>query len=350
VSALETIIEAYQAMAQERTTGSISSLTEMNGSAVRYVVGADIGGTSLRLALADGEGSVLGRWSASTADTTDAATVVRRIREGVDALLKDASLPADALSAIAAGAPGVTDTDQGVVIATSYLMGWRDVPLRAMLEDEFGVPAAIDNDVNVAAIGEQRAGVAQGAKDFVFLAVGTGLGAGIVLNGELHRGSVWMAGEIGYMLVPGTSESPAGRGEPGALEAIVGGEGIKSQWKLRWSGDRTALARDASPTQIFDAAALGDPLAAEVLQLVGRTLAYAIFNISLILNSRLFILGGSIGVHPALGDVTRAMLHERRGQVQPVVVASGLGRDAQLTGAIFLALQTAATKEALAAD
>ena len=334
-------------MAHEKSTGSVSSLTNPRQSTPHYVVGADIGGTSLRLALADGEGTILARWSASTADTRDAEAVVGRIRQGVDALLSEGSLKPESLSAIAAGAPGVTDVDRGIVIATSYLMGWRDIPLRQMLEAEFGVPAAVDNDVNMAAIGEQRAGVAQGAGDFVFLALGTGLGAGLVLNGELHRGSVWTAGEIGYMLVPGTNEAPAKRGEPGGLEAMVGGEGIKSLWKSRWSSDLTSLPREATPTQIFDHALLSNPLAQEVLQLVARTLGYAIYNISLILNSPLFVLGGSVGVHPALGDATRAVLHERREQVQPVLVRSGLGKDAQLIGAIFLALQTASRKEAL---
>jgi glucokinase len=337
-------------MAQERFTDSISSLANSQGSNRSYVIGADIGGTSLRLALADSDGTILGRWSASTADTSDPAAVIRRMRVGVDALLNEASLLPESLSAIAAGAPGVTDTDQGIVIATSYLMGWSDIPFREMLEAEFGVPASVDNDVNLAAIGEQKAGVARGADDFVFLAIGTGLGAGIVLNGELHRGSIWTAGEIGYMLVPGTSEAPSGRDEPGALEAVVGGEGIKSVWKRRWSADHTSLPRDASPTQIFDYALASDPLAKEVLQLVARTLGYAIYNISLILNSPLFVLGGTVGIHPALGDATRAVLHERRAQVQPVLIPSGLGTDAQLIGAIFLALQTAARKVALPAN
>jgi glucokinase len=270
------------------------------------------------------------------------------MREGVDALLRKASLPPEALSAIAAGAPGVTNADEGIVIATSYLMGWRDVPLRQMLEDEFGVPAFVDNDVNLAAIGELGAGLAQGASDFVFLAIGTGIGAGIVLNGKVHHGSIWTAGEIGYMLVPGASDAPVERGKPGALESIVGGEGIKAQWQSRWSKDVTTLPKDASATEIFDHALKSDPLAQEVLQLAARTLAYAIYNTSLILNAPLFVLGGSVGIHPALGDATRLVLEERGARVQPRVVSSALGADAQLIGAICMALQTANRKTAFA--
>ena len=270
--------------------------------------------------------------------------VLHLIREGVDFLLRKASLPQESLSAISAGAPGITDADKGVVIATSYLMGWRDVPLRQMLEAEFGVPASVDNDVNLAAIGEQRAGLAQGASDFVFLAIGTGIGAGIVLNSKVHRGSIWTAGEIGYMLVPGTSDAPVERGKPGALESIVGGEGIKAQWQCRWNEDVTTLSKDATATEIFDHALESNPLAQEVLQLVARTLAYAIYNTSLILNSPLFVLGGSVGIHPALGDATRFVLEERGTRVQPKLICSALGADAQLIGAIFMALQTAKKK------
>jgi glucokinase len=315
-------------------------------SPAAHVIGADIGGTNLRLALADGAGAMLGRWSTSTVGARNAEAVVRLMREGVDRLLLEASLPQNALRAIACGAPGITNVDSGTVIATSYLMGWQDVPLRALLEAEFKVPAAVDNDVNLAAIGEHNAGVAQGQGNFVFLAIGTGIGAGIVVNGKIHNGSVWTAGEIGYMLVPGTSEAPVKRGEPGALEAIAGGEGIRNQWQKRWRADLTTLGKDAIATEIFDQALKSDVLAQEVLQVAGRILAYAIYNISLILNSPLFVLGGSVGIHPALGDAIRQVLEQRRDCVQPTLVRSALGVDAQLVGAICLAIETANKKYA----
>lgn len=117
------------------------------------------------------------------------------------------------LKSIAAGAPGITDVNEGIVIATSYLMGWRDVPLRALLEDALHIPAAVDNDVNLAAIGESWCGAAKDEQNFVFLAIGTGIGAGIVLNGSPYRGTNWAAGEIGYMLVPGIPDIPGRAGQ-----------------------------------------------------------------------------------------------------------------------------------------
>jgi len=208
-----------------------------------YVAGIDIGGTNLRVALADNTGAVLAKWSSTTVGVSGADAVMVLIREGVELLLRQISAPHGALKAVAAGAPGITDVDAGIVIATSYLMGWRDVPLRAMLEDTLNAPAAVDNDVNLAAIGENWAGAAKGVRDFVFLAIGTGIGSGIVLNGCPFRGSNWAAGEIGYMLVPGVPDAPWNQGEPGALESMIGGEGIKAQWQ-RSAPEDTERHRD----------------------------------------------------------------------------------------------------------
>jgi len=337
-------------MALDRTKEATSFKKHPQTSTGPYVIGADIGGSNLRLALADSTGIIFRRWSSSMSTARDATSLVHLIRQGVDTLIDESSLPKDSLCAIAAGAPGITNVDDGVVIATSYLMGWRDVPLRQLLESEFGVPASIDNDVNLAARGELSAGVAQGVNDFVFLAIGTGIGAGIVLDSKVHRGSIWTAGEIGYMLVPGASEAPIERGKPGALEGIVGGEGIKAQWQCRWNSDLTPLPMEVAPTQIFDHALEGNPLAQEVLQLAARTLAYAIYNMSLILNPPLFVLGGSVGIHPALGEATRLVLEELHARVHPELVQSALGVDAQLVGAVFLALETANRKLALTAS
>jgi glucokinase len=312
-----------------------------------YVVGVDIGGTNLRLALADMTGKVVARSSSSTADSRSADVVIELIRSGVADLLRQASVPGSSLRAIAAGAPGVTDVDAGIVIATSYLMGWRDVPLRSLLEASLGVPAAVDNDVNLAAIGESWAGAAKGTKDFVFLAIGTGIGAGIILNGVPFRGMGWAAGEIGYMLVPGVSNEPADRGKPGALEGMIGGEGIKNQWQGLWSEGSTALPKDLTATEIFDGALAGDPLAKKILDQSTRILAYAIYNMTLVLNCPLFVLGGGVGLHPALCEATQNVLEQWSARAHLHLTRSTLGADAQLMGAIYLALETANSRSIL---
>jgi Transcriptional regulator/sugar kinase len=306
-----------------------------------YVVGIDIGGTNLRLALADMNGDIVARWSAATYDSRSADAVVHLIRTGAGQLLEQTAIPRSALRAIAAGAPGVTDVDAGVVIATSYLLGWRDVPLRELLETSFEIPATVDNDVNLAALGESRSGAAIGVKDFVFLAIGTGVGSGIVLNGQPFRGMAWSAGEIGYMFVPGAQDEPADRGKPGALEELIGGEGIKAQWQRLWRADGTTLPQTLTATEVFDGAVRGDGLARTILDQSARILAYAIYNMSLVLNCPLFVLGGGVGMHPALHEATRGILDQWVDRVAVELRHSALGSEAQLIGAIHLALETA---------
>jgi glucokinase len=231
----------------------------------------------------------------------------------------------------------LTNAETGVVIATSYLMGWRDVPLKAMLENHLGVPASVDNDVNLAALGESYFGVGRGFQDFVFIALGTGVGAGIILKGALFQGAAWTAGEIGYMLVPGVAEEPAALGKPGGLEGLVGGEGLRAQWLSQWSIEKTQQPRELTATQIFDAAVAGDALANVLLNRAAHALAYTISNITLILNAPLFVLGGSVGLHTALRERTQAVVDQYARRLRPKLVLSELGSDAQLMGAIRLA-------------
>jgi glucokinase len=338
-------------MTQRKTQGDIDK--QQNSLAVAdigYVAGVDIGATNLRLALADMTGVIMARWSSSTAGIRSADAVISLICDGVKNLLREVSAPDHALKTVAAGAPGITDVDAGIVIATSYLLGWRNVPLRSLLEDALGVPAAVDNDVNLAAIGESWGGAAKGVCDFVFLAIGTGIGASIVLDGKPFRGTNWAAGEIGYMLVPGTSDMPGNHGEPGVLESLIGGEGIRTQWQKQWRADRTALPKDLAATQIFDHAFAGDPLAQTILEQTARMLSHAIYNMALVLNCPLFVLGGGVGIHPALCSATKSMLEQLNMRSQPQLTRSALGSDAQLMGALRLALDTAGSRPALFGD
>jgi glucokinase len=307
----------------------------------KYLIGVDIGGTNLRVALAGIEGNILARISSTTTDVRDAYLIVAKIRQCVDQLLHDAGVAREAVAAVGAGAPGVTNAEAGIVIATSYLLGWRDIPLKAMLEEALNVPAAVDNDVNLAALGESFFGAAAGVSNFVFLAVGTGVGAGIVLKDELFQGSAWTAGEVGYMLVPGAPQEPVELGKPGALESVVGGEGLRLQWLSLWNPQETKLPENLTATQVFDGAIAGDALAYSVLDRAAHALACTIFNITLVLNTPLFVLGGSVGLHPALRDRTQKLVDAHARLLRPEIVLSSLGSDAQLMGAIRLAQLTA---------
>ena len=313
----------------------------MPESGPSYVAGADIGGTNLRLALADAEGAIAARWSASTTGIRDAESVVELISDGVQTMLDQVSAPAESLKSIAAGAPGPTNVDDGIVVATSYLMGWRNVPFRALLEEGLHVPAAVDNDVNLAALGEGWLGAGKDVSDFVFVGIGTGVGAGIILNGHLFRGSNWNAGEIGYMLVPGTLETKPEIGQPGSLEEMIGGEGIRAQWCALWNESATQLPRSLLATEVFDHALEGDALAQTILTQAARKLFYAICNMGSVLDCPLFVLGGRVGLHPALLLELKRLMAEWQIDSPVQILPSALGPDAQLFGALRLAIDAA---------
>jgi len=309
-----------------------------------YVVAVDIGGTNLRLVIADLAGTILGKWSGSTVNAASPATVVGLIESGVKEIVSHAGLRRKSLLAVAVGAPGVTDSKNGVVLLTSYLGGWKDVPLGRMLESRFGAPAVVENDVRLGAVGERWKGSARNLNDFVFLAIGTGIAAGIYVNGELLRGPEWAAGEVGYLVVPGTSEAGVREGMPGALESAIGGEGIKAQWQKETQRMYGEALHNLSATDIFERATNGDEQAKSVLERSARILANAVYNISVVLNCPLFILGGGVASNAILRDAAETALIEYSQPVRPQLRLSSLGPDAQLFGALRLALDAAEKK------
>jgi glucokinase len=306
-----------------------------------YVVGLDLGGTNLRLLLADLEGKPLCRVGRPIDMRSDPHDVVETAAAYIVDLARSEGLSMSGFRGLGAGIPGITNVETGVVKAAPFLTKWNDVPFRAMLEQRLRVPICIDNDVNLAAIGEGYAGIARGERDYVFLAIGTGLGAGIVLRGELYHGSDWASGEVGYLRICCACDTPSDTNQPGPLESLVGGPGIERAWRTKIAG--TNLDVNLSATEIFELA--GSMVAAtELLSRVSSLLADAIINISLVLNCPLFVLGGGVGGSvPLLKSVTAKLAQNNI--VKPRLEASSLGTDAQLYGAVRLALESLRANE-----
>jgi glucokinase len=316
-----------------------------NGAEGGHVIGIDIGGSNLRVALADSNGHLLGKWSASTKATSSPEMVVQQIREGVDSLLECHSVSQHSLVAAAAGAPGITRVDAGIVVATSYLKGWKNVAFRDLLESALQVPATVENDAKLAAVGENWKGVARGLGSFAFLAIGTGVGAGIFANGKLIHGKHWAAGEIGYMYVPGASSEAVAPGTPGSLESTIGGEGVRQQWLRCCAKAGVNGSGDLTATEIFDRAVSGDQFAQAVLNRTAQALAYAVYNICLVLDCECVVLGGGVGMSLPLRDATQRLLDQYKEPALPKLATSALGEDAQLTGAFRLALDIAESRK-----
>ena len=312
-----------------------------------YVVAADIGGTRLRMMLADLNGEVVTQWSMVLlkAQKTPSA-MCASIQQGIRSMCDQSGVAPAKLLHITAGAPGVTNVDSGVVISAPNLRAWHDVPLRDLLSRETGLPALVENDTNLAAVGEYRRGAAMNVENFVFIAIGTGVGAGIFLHGQLHHGAQWCAGEVGYFGVSGQQRGAMRVRHTGQLERVIGGGGIEAQWQA-------ALARRPSKAnaelirlrvdQVFDLARDGDPLALEVLTYTAGLLADAVADISLLLNPELVVFGGGIGSHPEL-CVAAQRLVQRHEFAQPELRSSALGTRAQLFGAVSLSIAAATAR------
>ncbi len=308
-------------------------------SSYGYVAGVDLGGSNIRLAISDLDGKILARWTVSTRGNRTPKKIVDLIHSGLRHLLQQTGISEKKLLAVGLGAPGITDVRAGIVISAPHLQDWQSVPLRDLLERKLKIPAVVENDVNTAALGESWAGSAKGVSNFVFLAIGTGIGAGIYIGDRLYHGSEWAAGEVGYFLVPGAPVSPLAIDKPGALESVIGGHGIERAWRhMCRNGSRDGRGNaQLKATEVFELAEQGDMRARQLLQTTAQVLANAVSNISVMLNTSLIVLGGAIGSSEPLLRATRKLL-DRNELARPRLAISLLREDAQLYGAVRLAL------------
>jgi glucokinase len=305
-----------------------------------YVAGVDIGGTRLRMMLADLNGKVMAQWSMQFSDKQKMPKdVCALMHQGLKAMCQEAGIPLKKVLHITAGAPGITNVKSGIVISAPNLKKWHEVPLRAMIEKQTGIAAMVDNDTNLAAVGEHWHGSAAGIDNFAFVALGTGFGAGIFLEGRLHHGAKWSAGEIGYMGIAGAPRQQFHVDLTGQLERAIGGVGIEAEWQRRLQKANicdVSLTR-LRATQVFDLAQEGDRIAGEVLLYTARILANCLSDITLLLDPEIIIIGGGVGSHAALCRLTESLL-EQNEFARPAVRSSSLGTQAQLHGAIFMGL------------
>lgn len=310
-----------------------------------YVAGVDIGTSLVRIAIADLNGEIAGSVHVATHSKSTPAHVVSLIAAGIRKLRAHCKVPANKLLTVAVGVPGITDIQKGIVLSAPILPHWKTVPLRHILGKKVGTHTVVENDVNLAALGEGRWGIARGVKNFVFLTVGSGIGAGIFINGHLYHGADWAAGEIGYLYVPGTEESPLAILKPGPLEDMIGARAIENAWLnlggQDGEGDRRTSVVDGGG--ILDLAEKGDPTAGRILQQTARILADAITNICVVLNPSLVVLGGRVGSRPALFKTTSRII-EFNEFCRPRVVVSTLGTEAVVLGAVQFALNVAEQK------
>jgi glucokinase len=250
------------------------------------VAGVDVGGTKVSALVVDGSNTVRGRAVRPMAGRSDSG--VEPVVGAVRAALEAAGAAPASLAAIGIGVPGRIDAAAGVVgLATN--LGWQDLPLAALIEDQLGVPTSVENDVGLAAAGLVDQPVAGGARSLAYVAIGTGIGAGLVLHGRLHRGDRGMAGEIGHVIVePDGAECRCG--QRGCLETVVSGPHIA---RRAVAAGFTSSEPVTSKT-VYEAAAGGNPIARTVADETGRALARAVAGLILTCDLDLVLLGGGV--------------------------------------------------------
>ncbi len=294
------------------------------------VLGLDVGGRFLRGAICDLRGDTRARLDVEIAGS-DAGRVLDQISGLRERLVEATGLDGSLLNGAVVGVPGVVDAERrGIALATS-VAGLEGDTFGADLDRRLGLSVTLENDVNLAALGEHWQGVARGVDDFLFLSIGTGMGAGLVLRGELHRGHNGAAGEVDFALVGLAQDVDPCAGAVSAFAARLAEE----------RGGATVLAPPYDAREIFAAARARDALAGEVVNEVARRIALHIVPVAAVTDVSLVVLGGGLGAN---GDL---LLEPVRGRLEswipypPRVEVSSLGEAAVLTGALASGLRHA---------
>ena len=324
--ALQSLLEAR--LVRELDGDGRARLVEPEPSAA-HVLTLDIGARFLRGAIANIVGDVLARRDVEVAGAS-ASEVMQLIARLRNELVVEAGVHALALAI--AGATGVLDPATGRLQLAAALEGLGGFPIAAELHAVLDLPVRVENDTNLAALGEQWRGAGQGVADFAFLSIGTGLGAGIVLRGELHRGYRGAAGELDFA-VEGGLDSPHDPSTHGLLQLVAG---LAESAELA-----TRLQPPYEARAIFAAARDGDPLARLAVEREGERIARYVAPLAAVADVELVVLGGGIGrngdllIEPMQRALTRAV------PFPPRIEVSALGNESVLTGALAVALREA---------
>jgi glucokinase len=301
-----------------------------------FVAGVDLGPTRTRIGLADLRGEIITRQIVATPQDSDPVALLQRLAEDVRALMRQTDVPPARLVAVGAGAPGAVDPTHGTVMALApNLKGWAGVPMGAILRDALGAPVVVENDVNLAVLGEHWKGAARGHDTCAFLSFGTGIGAGLMVKGELHHGAHFLAGEVGLMCM-GPQFAGTKYGSRGCLETLIG----LGTLKTRWTPAESAASSDWV-CEFFSAVNAGDPEARPVAEETAILIGIAAANLCSVLDPSLIVLGGAL---IAQGEQLVADARRIVGQIiptPPAVVATSLDKDAPLFGCLLVATNEA---------
>ncbi|MBS4173535.1 ROK family glucokinase [Bacillus sp. FJAT-49736] len=315
----------------------------------KWIVGVDLGGTSVKLAFVQEDGEILHKWEIPTDKSEQGINILSDINESINEKLMSLGETKDKLIGIGMGAPGAVDKEKGIIYEAVNL-GWpKNYPIVEILSDLSNLPVEIDNDANCAALGEMWKGAGNGARDIVCITLGTGVGGGVIVNGSIVQGVKGAAGEIGHITIIPDGGAPCNCGKTGCLETIASATGIARIAKEaleKHNGDSALKALylkkgSIEAKDVFESASHGDSLSASIIDHVTLPLGLVLANIGNVLNPKKIVIGGGVS---RAGDLLLNPLQRYFTQFAYSAVAAStelviatLGNDAGILGAAWLA-------------
>ncbi len=271
---------------------------------MKNLIGIDIGGTKCAVLLGrlgdDGNLEVVKKADYLTADYPSPAKLLPQLQSGIAAILRDHQLTSKDITAIGISCGGPLDSKNGVVLSPPNLPGWNEVYIVKFLEDAFSIPAILQNDANACALAEWKFGAGRGTRNMVFLTFGTGLGAGIILDGKLYTGTNDNAGEVGHIRLE--NFGPVGYGKTGSFEGFCSGSGIAQLARIKaieqfQMGMKVSYCpgfddlMSITAQRVAEAAMQGDPIALKVFEICGTYMGKGLSVIIDILNPECIVIG-----------------------------------------------------------
>ncbi|HEM2844772.1 TPA: ROK family glucokinase [Streptococcus suis] len=317
----------------------------------KKIIGIDLGGTSVKLTILTTEGEIQEKWSIKTNILDDGSHIVPDIIESIQRRFETHGLTKDDFLGIGMGSPGVVDSEAGTVIG-AYNLNWKTLQLvKDQFESALGLPFFIDNDANVAALGEQWVGAGNNNPNVVFMTLGTGVGGGVIAAGNLIRGVKGAGGELGHITVDFDEPFACTCGKKGCLETVASATGIVNlsrRYADQYAGDAKLKqmiddGQDVTAKDVFDLAKEGDDLALIVYRHFSEYLGVACANIAAVLNPAYIVLGGGVSAAGEflLDGVRKVFAENSFPQIKEStqIVLATRGNDAGVLGAASLVLK-----------
>lgn len=308
-----------------------------------YVFGVDVGGTTVKMGLFDKAGNVLDKWEIPTRTMNNGENILPDIAASVKAKMAERSLAKEDVIGVGIGVPG--PVEKSGVVHKAVNLGWSELNMKEILTELLdGMRVEGGNDANVAALGEMWKGGGQGHKNLVAVTLGTGVGGGIIVNGEIMTGATGAGGEIGHIHVEDHETEACGCGNYGCLEEYASATGItRLANRTLKASDKDSVLRNAevSAKTVFDAVKAGDELAIEIAKQFGEYLGKGLGVIAGIINPEIFVIGGGVSkAGEVLFDYIKPSFERTtfHGSRNVIFALATLGNDAGIYGAARLVL------------